>query len=102
MGCQPFLHLRVRMRAIVVKNQMNFASAWNATVDLLEELHKFLVPMTGLVLANDRSVQNIQGSEQGSSSISLIVVCLAFGNAWSHWQQRLCPVECLDLAFFIY
>jgi hypothetical protein len=89
------------MCAVGVENQVHLPPARNATVNLCEELHKLLVPMSRLALANDRSIQNIQSSEQGRRSISLIVMCLAFGYARPHWQQRLRSVERLDLTFLI-
>jgi len=32
----------------------------------------------------------------------LVVVAAAFHLAWTHWEQRLRPVELLDLRFLIY
>src|SRR5262249_3064225 len=90
------------MGPVVIEDQMNFLSPWHRTLNLLQEVHEFLVSVSWLALSNHGPVQDVQRGKQRRSAISFVVMCLAFRDARSHREQRLGPIERLDLALLIH
>ena len=54
-----------------------------------------------VALADDAARGDVEGCEQRGRAVTLVVVCAALRHTRQHRQDRLCAVECLDLAFFI-
>ena len=101
LGQEP-LHHRALVRRVVVHDQMQVQVGRRLLIDLLEELHKLLGPMTWHALADYLSVQHVQGGEQRRCPVPLVVVRLPRRNPRPQRQQRLGPVQRLNLAFLVH
>src|SRR5579863_4768335 len=65
-------------------------------------MKEFLMTVLRLTLTDHRSFQNIERGEQRSCPMSLVIVCLPFRKTWPQRKNRLCPVQCLNLALLIH
>src|SRR5436190_617335 len=52
--------------------------------------------------ADDFTVEDVKGREQGCRAVSLIVMRLPFRDAWPQWQNGRGPIQGLDLALLIH
>src|SRR5215831_7669362 len=60
------------------------------------------MPVTPVATADGDAAGHIQGREQGSDSVSFIIVRLARGHAGCERQNRLRAIQRLDLTLFVY
>jgi hypothetical protein len=70
-------------------------------LDDVEELDALLVAMALPVLADLRSVEYVEGGEQGGRAVALVVVGHRRQEAALHRQARLRPIERLNLRLFV-
>src|SRR6266849_8490147 len=100
--CQPFFDLRVRMRAVVVQDQMHFAPPGDRAIQFGQEVQKFLMSVPWSAMTHYGPVKNIQGSKQCARAMALVVMGLTFRNSGPQWQNGLRAVQCLNLTLFIH
>src|SRR5262245_53629534 len=99
---QPRFNLCGFVGGVVIHDDMDIETFWNARVDLLEKIQKLGGPMTLVAFADHEPRRDIEGSEQRGGSVADIVVGPALRNAGHHWQDRLLAIQRLDLALLIH
>src|SRR6201987_4045360 len=85
----------------IINDEMDIEIVRDIGLDGVEKLAKLLRPMATEAPADDFTDLDIQRGEQGQRAMALIVMGSPLGLAGPHWQQRLCPVERLDLGFLV-
>lgn len=98
---QPAFHAVVFMSGVVVDDQMDVKILWDIGIDVFEEVEIFLVAMSLFALGEDFTSSDVQSSEKGQGSVPHIVVGHTFDVSQTHGQNRLSPVQGLNLAFLI-
>ena len=98
---QPLLNVVMRMRTIVVHDQMQGSILRGVTVELAEELQKLFVAMTRVAGSNDCSIQHIECGEEAGGSITFIVMSHCATTTLAQRKRALCSVKSLDLAFLV-
>ena len=84
---------------VVVHDDADVQPLGDAPVDLLQEVGELPGPVAPVALADDEASGGIEGGEQRGGAVTLAVVCATLGHVRQHRQNRLCAIECLDLAF---
>ena len=69
---------------------------------MLEEVEVFLVAMARFATCEHLAGSDVQSGEQRRGPMADIVMGNPFGVAKAHRQQRLGPIQCLDLALFVH
>src|SRR5439155_23693855 len=98
---EPLLHLRVRVGAVVVEDQMDLAPARRRVADALEELQELAVPVARQTAPDHGAVEDVERGEQRGSAVPLVGVRLPCRNAGSQRQYRLRPIQGLNLALLV-
>src|SRR6185437_8736196 len=80
---------------------MHLESAWYFIVDPIEELAELGRAVSAMHLTDDLATGDIERSEQGRGPMPPVVVGSSFGLTWSHRQNRLGAIQCLNLALLI-
>ena len=101
MTLQPVLNFGVRVRGIVVDDQMQIEFWRRFRIDLLQELNPFLMPMPRHAFGNNFPFAQFNGSKQCCGPIAFVVVCQCLQSSWEKWKALLCSVEFLNLAFLV-
>jgi len=99
---QPCLYPGLFVSPIVVHNQMQWHPLRKLPVQSPQEEQKLLVTVLGHALADNSPIQDIQCSEQGGSTMPLVVVGHGSAASFFHGQARLGPLEGLDLTLFVH
>jgi len=102
MPFQPRLNPGMLVRAVVVHHQMEFDLAWKLSIQPFEKLEKFLMPMSGIALADHLARSYFQGRKERGRSVTLVIVRQGSTATLFDWQSRLCPVQGLNLALLIH
>ena len=89
------------VRRVVVHDQVNLFADRDRVVDNAQELQPFLLGVPVLAHGNDLAFQRVEGGEQRSCAVALIVVGHGPRAAFLHWQPRLGAVQRLNLALFV-
>ena len=89
------------MGAIVVHHEMHIEILRNGCFDGAKEFQKFSAAMATMQLTNDLAGGDVERGEQCGRPVALVIMRAPFGNAGRQGQNRLGPVERLDLAFLI-
>src|ERR1700747_1267036 len=71
---KPGLHRRMRVRTIIIQNQMDHQSAWCAALDPLEKTQKLLMAMARHAVAQHLAAQDVQGRKQSSRPVASVIV----------------------------
>ncbi|OBP89868.1 hypothetical protein BAE40_13165 [Mesorhizobium loti] len=79
---------------------MDIEIARHVGVDLLEEVRKLGCPVPLVAFANHNAGRHIERREQRGGAVSDRAMGPALRHARHHRQDRLLPIECLDLALF--
>jgi hypothetical protein len=66
------LHLGMLVRRIVFDDQVEFSPSRGLTVDLVEEADEFLMPMARHALADDPTLQHVEGGEQCRRAVAFV------------------------------
>ena len=90
------------VRAVVVHHQMEFDLAWKLSIQPFEKLEKFLMPMSGIALADHLARSYFQGRKERGRSVTLVIVRQGSTATLFDWQSRLCPVQGLYLGLLIH
>jgi hypothetical protein len=98
---QPGTDLDVLLGAVFVDHQVEVQDLGDGLLDLAQDTQKFLVAMPWLALCDHLAGGHVQGREQGCGAVTDLVVGEALGGPQTHGQQRLSPVQSLNLRLLI-
>jgi hypothetical protein len=101
MGCEPFFDFGMLLRSVVVHDQMEIELLGNGSIDVLQELDEFFMPVARQTTLNDFPGKRIERGEQGRRPISLVVVRLPRRDAFSQRQDRRGSFKCLNTALLV-
>ena len=73
---KPRLHFWMLVRGVVVDDQMQLKMLGRFSIDLLEKLQPFLMPVLALDATDQASLKIIQSGEQGDGAMADIIVRL--------------------------
>ena len=99
--CQPGFHCRRLVGGVIVHDDVDVQPLGDLGVDLFQEVEKLPGPVAPVALADDEAGSDIEGCEQRSRSVALVIVRAPLRHARQHRQDRLCTVERLDLALLV-
>lgn len=85
----------------VVTNQVDLFAGRRAPVDQVQKADPLLMPVLFYAGANDLSIGDIEGGEEGSGAITLVVMGRGLAASRFDRQARLGAVQCLDLTLFV-
>ena len=102
MTSEPGAHGRRLVSPVVLHHQMHVQLRGNVGFDRTQEHEEFSAAMAPMQLAVDFSGGDVQGSEQRSGAIAFVIVRTALGYAGGQRQNRLSPVQCLNLALLVH
>src|SRR4029077_5460018 len=86
---------------VVVHDDMDLEPFGDASIDLLEEVQELGRPVSLVALADDEARCDVERREQRGRAVPRVTVRPALGYAGHHRQNRLLPIQRLDLAFFV-
>src|ERR1700689_5817448 len=98
---EPLLDLGMLVGGVVVGDGMDNPAGPDSAFDGVEELDELLVGVVGHAAADHGAVEDVEGGEQGSGAIALVVVGHGAAFAGLHAQAGLGAVERLDLRFLV-
>ena len=98
---QPSLHFWMLVGGVVVDDQMQLKMLGRFSIDLLEKLQPFLMPVLALDGTDQAPLKIIQRSEQGDGARADIIVRLRTDMNDPQRQSWLGALQGLNLAFFI-
>src|SRR6188474_3087828 len=85
----------------IVDDQMDVEIVGHLGFDRIEELAELLSAMAAKAPPDHLAGLHIERGEQRQRAMALVVVAAPFGLSGPHRQQRLRPVERLDLALLV-
>ena len=97
MTFEPGHDFRMFVRAVVVEDDMDQLAGRHLTLDGVEKADELLVAVLLHAPADDRAVEDVEGSEQGGGAVALVIVCHCLAFAGLERQARLGAIEGLDL-----
>ncbi len=80
---------------------MHVEAGRDGSVNGVQKLAELYGTVLAMAVADDLAGGNVQGCEQGCCPVADVVMCPAFDLARAHGQERLGPVERLDLRVLI-
>src|SRR5713101_8331964 len=98
---QPVPDHRAFVGGVIVDDQMNLELCRNLPVNAVKELAKFQAPMTTVTLTNYAAGFHIERGEQRGGAVAKVVRGAALDLAGPHRQDRLHPIEGLDLGLLV-
>jgi hypothetical protein len=87
---------------IVVHHQMHVEVGWHAGLDLIQELPELAGAVLRIAAADHRAGGDVEGGEQRSGAVALVVMGAPLDLAGAHRQQRLAAIQCLDLRLLVH
>ena len=97
----PRLHGRVRVRAVVVEDEMDVLLAGGLAIDLVQEGEELGMRMAGVAGVDHVALQDIEGGKQRRRPVPCVVMRLPGRQPRPQGQHRLGPIQGLDLALFV-
>ena len=94
---EPTTDHRGFVSAVVVHNQVSVESRRYGLIEGVEKLAEFRAAVPAMELADDFPGLDIEGGKQRGRAMPRVVVGAAFYLSGSHGQQRLCPIQRLNL-----
>lgn len=85
---------------VVVDDEMDVELGRHIGLDVALEGEELLVMMAAFALGDDRTVEHVEGGEEGGDTLTRVVVGDALDVAEHHGKQGWGPFEGLDLAPF--
>ena len=101
MAREPGADLRMLMDGVVVEDNVDQLAGRNLRFNGVEEADELLMTVTLHVAADDRTVEDVERSDQGRGAVALVVVGHGSGATLLHRQAGLSAVERLDLALLV-
>jgi hypothetical protein len=87
--------------AVVVDDQVNVQVLRHELLDLPEEAQELLVPVARPALGEHLAGGHVQGGEQGGGAVADVVMRHTLHVTQAHGQQRLSPLQGLDLRILV-
>ncbi len=87
--------------AIVVHDEMDIQRCRDTLIDGVEELAKLGAAMPPMTLTDHYARLHVQGGNQRRRPVTLVIVTSALRLARAHGQQRLRPVQGLNLGLLV-
>ena len=97
MAREPGDHLGMFVGGIVVEDDVDGLLRWNSFFDGVEEADELLVAMALRTPADHLTFEHVEGSEQRSGAVTLVVMGHGAGATLLHRQTQLGTVQRLDL-----
>ena len=94
---EPGADRRRLVRGVIVHHEMHVEIARHLGVDRTQELEELSGAMALVTTADDLAGRHVERGEQRARTVPLVVVAASLGLAGTQGQQRLRPVERLDL-----
>jgi hypothetical protein len=88
-------------RVVVVHDQVDIKILGDGRLDLPQEPQELLMSVPGLALADHLTGGHVQGGEQRGGAVADVVMGDALDVTEAHGQQRLSPVQGLDLRLLV-
>ena len=101
MAFQPALNDWMRMRSVVIDDEMQLHRAGILIIEMSEELEELLMTMTTVTLPDDGPFGNVERSEKRCGPMAPIIVCHRTASAALYRQSRLRTIQRLNLALFV-
>src|SRR6266516_2346781 len=98
---EPLPHLRMLMSGVIVDDRVDCLSLRHLGLDGIEEADELLMPMVRHAAAGDFTFQDVEGGEQRSGAVALIVGGHGTGASLLHRQARLGAIESLNLPLLV-
>lgn len=98
---QPGLNLWCTVSPVVVHDDVQGLAGGKLAIDPPQKLQKLLVSVSFVKIADDLPPQQIEGSEQSSRPVALVIVRHSSAAALLEGQAGLRAVQSLNLALFI-
>ena len=102
MSPEPILDALVFVSSIVVYDEMKLQFRRCLGIDSFQKANELLMAVTVHAISDDLAIQHAECCKQTRCTVSLVIVCLSGRDSGPERQHRLCPVERLNLAFFVY
>ena len=102
MPSHPPAHGGVRVRGVIVQDQMQLERGRRLRIDLLEKLATLVVPMARQAVTDHVPIKQAQRRKQGGRAVALIIVRHGAAPTVLHREARLGAIQGLDLAFLIH
>src|SRR6476660_818864 len=102
MGIEPRSDRGMRVRAVVVENQMKVEPTRRLAIEPAQEFQKLLVTMPRQTLPDHLALEDVQRSKKSRRSVALVVVSHRAAATAFHRKARLGTVQRLDLALLVY
>lgn len=99
--CEPGLDLRVIVGRVVVDDAVDIQFSGDRLINLAQERHEFLMPVTWLTPGEHRPINHIQCCEQRGGAVPLVVVSNPFDVTEAHEQHWLCALQSLALTLLM-
>ena len=90
------------VRGQIVHDQVYVELGRGLFVDRVEEFPKLDGPVPSVQLSNHLAADGVQRRKQRCRAVSSVVVCSSLDLAWAHRQQRLRPLQRLDLRLLVH
>src|SRR6185437_9213999 len=98
---QPAMNERRLVRGVVVQDEMYVQVARHFSVYAVQEPTKLRGAMATMHFTDHLAGCHIQCSEQRRSAVTLVIISASLDLTGPHWQDRLRPIEGLDLALLV-
>lgn len=98
---EPGPHCRGLVGAVVVADEVHIQLGRYRLVDRGQELSELDGAVLAMQFADHRAVGDVERGEQTGDPVTGVVLGAPFGHAGHHRQDRLGPVEGLDLALLV-
>lgn len=98
---EPAVDGRRLVRPVVIEKEMHLQLGGDCMLDGIEELAELDRPVAAVALADHCASLHIQGGEQGGGPVARVVVHPPLCLAGPHRQQRLGPIQGLNLALLV-
>ena len=99
---QPAADQRRLVRTVVVQDQMHLQSGRHGSIDGIKELAELDRTMAAMQSAQDLARFGIQGGKQRRRAVTEVVVTAPLYLAGTHGQNRLAPIQRLNLRLFVH
>ena len=101
MAEQPALDGRALVGGVVVEHQVDGQVQGHGGVQLRQKLLELLGAVVPTEAPHDVSRVVVEGGEQARRPVPRVIVAQPFGRAGEQQEDRLCPVQGLDLRLLI-
>ena len=98
---QPFSHLGMFVRGVVVEDDVDDLAGRHFGFDCVEKADEFLMSMALHAAADNGAIEDVERGEQRGRAVALVIVGECSAPSRLHGQAGLGSIEGLDLRFFV-